>query len=214
MDDRNPPAGDNIIEIIAARCTCVNKKCLIEVCSCYFLGEKCSEYCPCEQDCWNKLYYDFLPNREEIMENFIGEGSRTTQENHSNNNNNNTRSSEAGGGFSRGCKCTTSRCMIQACGCFGVREFCTTKCRCQRCINNVENKDKVEQARNERDTKGCRCTGDVHCTDSSKCWCSGGKKPCIKACRCKGCLNIYGRKPQRISLFSMSEESKAGSSNK
>ena len=112
-------------------CTCKKTKCIKKYCECFSSGNLCYN-CKCE-NCENKPYY--IENKNNII--------KTDEENNENNIELNEEENEEKKLII--CTCSKSGCNKNYCECFKAKVKCNNKCRCIKCLNKQEDKNKLEE---------------------------------------------------------------------
>ncbi|KAL7159491.1 hypothetical protein ABFS83_01G030400 [Erythranthe nasuta] len=106
------------------------------------------------------------------------------------------------------CECKNTQCLDDTCSCFEARKYCSTKCTCQECRNNIVPKSErkkespviineapsasVPPKRKKKRILCCRCF-TTNCS-SIMCSCFKADRACSNICKCDKCANTFGRR--------------------
>ncbi|KAL8166467.1 hypothetical protein V2J09_007966 [Rumex salicifolius] len=94
------------------------------------------------------------------------------------------------------CSCKKSKCLKLYCDCFAAGLYCLDSCSCQGCFNRPEHKESVVEARQLIETRNPLAFAPrimQHVANSPTN--SGANVGCSDGCRCEGCKNVHGKKP-------------------
>ena len=114
--------GKKQINKESIKCKCKNSSCLKFYCECFSNGKLC-EKCPC-YNCKNKTEYEDL--RQEKYKSILSRNPKAIYQINS------TKKSWT-------CNCKFSNCQKNYCDCFQNGKTCTSKCRCDNCLNKIPN---------------------------------------------------------------------------
>ena len=121
------------------KCNCKNSFCLKFYCECFSSGKYCENCCCC--NCKNKPEYDDL--RKEKYKNILSRNPKAIYQINS------TKKSWT-------CNCKFSNCQKKYCDCFQNNKSCTSKCRCDNCLNRNQNNNNFFKKKKIRRIRGLK----------------------------------------------------------